>query len=111
MYDVYLRDKNKAHLNGPNKDRISIFISRTNDVNKRTLRDVICCHFETTSRKQNRNTISVQFYNERYQQKEDFIRFVCVRMAVDKITKVADCRPSRLEGKQDTFLLPFLSSN
>ena len=27
-YDVYLRDKNKAHLNWPNKDRISIFIER-----------------------------------------------------------------------------------
>ena len=25
-YDVYLRDKHKAHLNWPNKDRISIFI-------------------------------------------------------------------------------------
>ena len=27
-YDVYLRDKNKAHLNWPNKDPISIFIKR-----------------------------------------------------------------------------------
>ena len=41
-YDVYLRDKNKEHLNWPNKDRISIFIERNSkDVNKRMLRDVI----------------------------------------------------------------------
>ena len=56
-YAVYLRDKNKAHLNWPNKDRISIFIERNviqraNDVNKKTLRDVFWCNVETTSRKQ-----------------------------------------------------------
>ena len=40
-----------------------------------------------------------------YRQKEDFIRFDCVRIAaaVDKINKMADCRLSLslLEGKQD----------
>ena len=48
-----------------------------------------------------------------YSQKGDFIRFVCVRIAaaVDKINKMADCRLSRLEGKQGKVLLLFLSSD
>ena len=45
--------------------------------------------------------------------KEDFTRFVCVRIAaaVDNINKMADCRLSRLEGKQGKFLLLFLSND
>ena len=48
-----------------------------------------------------------------YRQKGDFIRFVCVRIAaaVDKINKMADCRLSRLEGKQGKILLLFPSNN
>ena len=40
-----------------------------------------------------------------YSQKGDFLRFVCIRIAaaVDKINKMADCRLSRLEGKQGIF--------
>ena len=44
-----------------------------------------------------------------YQQKGDSIKFVCVIIAgaVDKISKMAECRFSRLEGKQGNFLLFF----
>ena len=51
-------------------------------------------------------------YNKMYGQTEDFIRFVCVRIAaaVDKINKMADCRLSRLEEKQGKFLL-LMSNN
>ena len=37
-----------------------------------------------------------------YQQKAVSIRFVCIiiAVAVDKINKMADCRFSRIEGKQ-----------
>ena len=47
-----------------------------------------------------------------YRQK-DFIRFVCIRIvaAVDKINKMADCRLSRLEGKQGKCLLIFSSND
>ena len=40
------------------------------------------------------------------------MQFVCVRIAValDKLNKVADCRLSRLEGKQGKVLL-LISSN
>ena len=61
----------------------------------------------------NRTSILVQFYNKMYRQNGDFIRFVYVRIAaaVDKINMMADCRLSRLEGKQGKFLLLFSSND
>ena len=64
------------------------------------LPDVIYCHFETMPCKQTKKTISVQFYNKMYWQK-DVIRYVFVRIAaaVDTIKNMADCRLSRFNRR------------
>ena len=66
-----------SQVNYPDSDP-----ERTNDVNKTTLLDVIWCRFESTSGKQTERRFYFSFTIKIYQQKGDFIRFVCVRIAV-----------------------------
>ena len=58
-----------------------------------------------TSMKRKKSTINSYMYP----QKGDFIRCMCLKIAtaVDKINKMADCRPSRLERKQGKSLYLF----
>ena len=77
-------------------------LTRQRRQKKRTLRDVIWCHFETTSRKQTERRFQFSCTTKCIDKKGDFIRLVCVKIAaaVDKINKMAG---SRLEGKQCVF--------
>ena len=86
-------------------------IKRVHEINKRTLHDVIWCHIETTSRKTNRKTNSVKFYNFPGD-KKSFISLVCVGItaAVDKINKKADYSPLVKKEIKEKFVATFWSN-